>query len=101
VDHILRLGRMFAHERFAQFVLHLHDRLDRVGLVTGDSFAMPMTQEMLGDALGMSAVHINRTLHVMRREKMLRTTPGRWQILDRERMKTFASGEQGRLGEVH
>ncbi|MBL6938919.1 MAG: Crp/Fnr family transcriptional regulator [Alphaproteobacteria bacterium] len=101
VDHIVRLGSMYSHERFAQLVQDLHRRLDRVGMVTADSFAVPLTQEMLGDMLGMSAVHVNRTVQVFRREKILKTSPGRWQILDHDRLGLFASGEHGRLGTIH
>jgi hypothetical protein len=39
----------------AHLILELHERLSQVGLVHNRSFAMPVTQEMIGDALGLSA----------------------------------------------
>jgi CRP-like cAMP-binding protein len=63
---VLRLGRMNAQERIADFVLELRERLDLAGLVTADGFDAPLTQESLGDALGLTSVHINRTLRSLR-----------------------------------
>jgi CRP-like cAMP-binding protein len=63
---ILRLGRMTAQERLADFVLELRERLELAGLVTADGFDAPLTQESLGDVLGLTPVHINRTLRSLR-----------------------------------
>ncbi len=62
LDHLVRLGQMSAYERMAHLLLELHRRLARVGLVSGDTMPLPLTQEMLADLLGLSIVHVNRTL---------------------------------------
>ena len=92
LDHILRVGRMFAHERTAHLALDLYRRHESVGLCTAQSFAMPLTQDVLGDVLGMSTVHMNRTLQQLRRDGLLTTASGRWKILDMEKIQALASG---------
>jgi len=48
-------------------------RLRAVGLVNGQAFQMPVTQAELGDATGMSTVHVNRTLQELRRNGLIST----------------------------
>ena len=76
-DQIVRLGRQTACGRFAHLMLELRERLDRVGLADGDSFAMPLTQDVLDDVLGFSVVHVNRTVQQLRREELLDIRNGR------------------------
>jgi CRP-like cAMP-binding protein len=96
VDQLIRAGRMLSHERMAHLILDISRRHQRAGLLTGSSFAMPLTQEMIGDVLGMSTVHVNRTLQLLRREQILKTVGSRWQLLDFERLEAYAGGHQGR-----
>lgn len=65
---ITRLGRMNAQERIVDLSLELFDRLALAGLVSHNSYAMPLTQEGLGDVLGLTSVHVNRMLQVLRKE---------------------------------
>jgi CRP-like cAMP-binding protein len=65
---ITRLGRLNAYERIADLLLEFVERLTPIGLATNGSFEFPLTQEMLADALGLTPVHINRTLQSMRRD---------------------------------
>lgn len=71
LDHIVRLGRQSAYERVVHLLLELRERLEVVGLVKEESFRLPLTQEIMADALGLSIVHINRTLQQLRREGMI------------------------------
>lgn len=75
-DHLMRLGRLSAYERMAHLLLELHDRLDRVGQARDWRFTLPLTQEVLADALGLSIVHVNRTLQQLRREGLIDTHGG-------------------------
>ncbi|WP_419899112.1 Crp/Fnr family transcriptional regulator [Roseomonas sp. USHLN139] len=70
-DQVVRLGRQMAHERMAGLLLEFEARLTAAGLASGGCFAMPLTQEVLADALGLSVVHLNRTLQQMRREGLI------------------------------
>lgn len=65
---ITRIGRMNAQERIADLALELLDRLTLAGLAAHDSYAMPLTQEALGDVLGLTSVHVNRMLQVLRKQ---------------------------------
>lgn len=68
---IARVGRLDAYERLIDLMLELHDRLRLAGLADGGRFSLPLTQEMLADGLGLTSVHVNRTLQLMRREGVL------------------------------
>ena len=89
-NQIVRLGRQTAYERLIHLILELHERLQRVGLVEGNTFAMPLTQEMLADALGLSVVHVNRTLQQVRRDKLLEFRTGRVTLHQPELMRSLA-----------
>ncbi|PVX29332.1 Crp/Fnr family transcriptional regulator [Sphingomonas pokkalii] len=65
---ITRLGRLNALDRICDLMLEIHERLALADLVQGDSFEVPLTQEMLADALGLTPVHINRMLQQARRD---------------------------------
>jgi CRP-like cAMP-binding protein len=87
INHITRLGRQTAYERMANWFLEVDYRLSSRGLSSGGAFQMPMTQEALADALGLSVVHVNRTLQQMRREGRIELTRGRLSLLDREALR--------------
>lgn len=61
-EWMLNIGRRDARTRLAHFLCEFAARLDRQGCPPGQAYELPMTQEQLGDALGLTAVHINRTL---------------------------------------
>jgi CRP-like cAMP-binding protein len=67
-DQIVRLGQQDARERVLHLALELYGRLQAVGQVEGNTFACPVTRQVLAGALGMSLVHLNRTLHQVETE---------------------------------
>jgi CRP-like cAMP-binding protein len=71
VEHLVDLGRRDAAERMAHFLLELGARLALVGLGSKDGYACPLTQYLLADALGLSAVHVNRVLRQLREAGMV------------------------------
>jgi CRP-like cAMP-binding protein len=89
-DHIVRIGRLTAKERVLNLLLELHDRLDAIGLVKENTFRIPLTQEVFADALGLSVVHINRTLQQLRREGMLTVGRGTVTLQQRHKLATYA-----------
>ncbi len=89
-DQIVRLGRQTAYERMVHLLLELHARLKMAGLATPDTFALPISQEILADALGLSVVHTNRVLQQVRHDGLLETRSGQVKILDLEAMRTVA-----------
>ena len=84
LDQIVRTGRMQAHERMAHLLAELHWRHQRAGIGLGNGFVMPLTQETMGEALGLSTVHVNRVLQQLRREHSIRTAAGRIEIANAE-----------------
>jgi CRP-like cAMP-binding protein len=68
-DAALRLGQLSTEERVVDLLWELGERLRPLGLVYGDHFRIPLTQRHLADALGMSQVHLNRTLASLRRRR--------------------------------
>lgn len=87
LDHILRLGRLTAFERTAHLILELHDRMELVALAHGGRYPFALTQSQLGEALGLSLVHVNRTIQQLRRDGLIEMKSGWASILDRERME--------------
>lgn len=90
MEQVTRLGRHTAYERMANLFLELHHRCNIVGLVHGDGFIFPLTQESLGDLLGLSVVHVNRTLQLMRREGVIELKHGRLTLLNMDALKLAA-----------
>lgn len=86
IDQIVRNGRMLARERLMHLIGDLYDRHRRVGVLNGEPFVMPLTQEMFGDALGLSTVHVNRVLQQLRREQLVRTSLARVEVPIPERL---------------
>ena len=76
MDHIVRLGRLTALERLGHLLLNLYDRLAVVGRAAEGRYVMPLTQEVLADSLGLSVVHVNRTLQALRRMGLVRHDRG-------------------------
>lgn len=84
LDHMVRLGRQTAYERVAHFLLELQHRLQLSGLGDSQRFPLPLTQEIMADVLGLSIVHVNRTLQQLRREKLIELRSGVAILLRRE-----------------
>lgn len=89
-DQIVRLGRQTAYERVLHLLLEFRDRLLLVGLGQRDRFAMPLTQETLADALGLSVVHVNRTLQQIRRDGLIELRSGGVVLHDLENIEAMA-----------
>lgn len=90
LDHVVRLGCQNALERMAHLLLELYQRLARIGFVHNGSYPMPLTQDALGELLGLSLVHINRIVSQMRREKLATIHRGVVTITDFARLALLA-----------
>ena len=66
----LSMGRRSATERIAHMLCELSARLDAES--GGESsYAFPLTQEVIGDALGLTAVHVNRTMRTLQADGLI------------------------------
>ncbi|MFS0771999.1 Crp/Fnr family transcriptional regulator [Sphingomonas sp. 1P08PE] len=88
-DRLTSVGRMNAIQRLATLLL---DMLARLRVTAGgvvDSFDLPLTQTDLGDALGLTKVHVNRTVREMETRGMISRAGRRIRILDEAALVAF------------
>lgn len=85
-EQVLRIGRRSAYERTGHIIVELLHRLRLVGEAEQCSFELPLTQEILADTLGLSVVHVNRTLRRLRENGLLHISGDRVVISDLERL---------------
>lgn len=76
------VGATSAMERLTAFLLDLHHRLQAAGLAHAGCFDFPITQQQLGELLGMSTVHINRTFKSLDETGYISRGRGRIEVLD-------------------
>lgn len=70
-EWLLNIGRRNARGRLAHLLCEFACRMDALGPQGLDGYELPMTQEQLGDALGLTAVHVNRTLKALAAEGVI------------------------------
>lgn len=92
-EHIVDAGRREPLERLAHFLLEMLTRLQGIGDASEDSFVMPLSQEGIGDVIGLSAPHVNRMLAELKRDGLIAMTGHEVRILDRAALQI--------LGEFH
>ena len=86
------IGRLDAHARLCVLLLDIHDRLRHRELIGRATFNLPLTQEQIADHLGLTLVHINRTLRRLREEKIVLVERQVVIIQDIERLRELAQG---------
>ena len=86
-EALVNMGQRQAEERMAHFLCEMLTRLDAVGLVDANTFDLPLTQEELGETLGLSTVHVNRTLQKLRSRRLIAFDRKRAIVLDPAALK--------------
>ncbi|MEH3100020.1 MAG: Crp/Fnr family transcriptional regulator [Sphingomonas adhaesiva] len=81
-DRLAGVGRLSARARVAAVLLDIRDRMRRCDPTIGASFMLGLTQEEIGDATGLTAVHVNRMLRQLEEQGMIARTAGRVTVLD-------------------
>lgn len=89
-EHMVDLVTRTAEERIVLLVLDLFGRLGRLGLVEDQSFAFPLTQQHLADAVGLTQVHVNRVLRRLKECDFLGISHGRMHIKDLAGLRDIA-----------
>ena len=97
-ERLTDVGRRSALERVAHFLLELLTRLQTVGLAQARSFDLPLTQELIADALGLSLPHVNRTLRRLREDGLVAIAGQSVTIINIDALAALADFEQGYLG---
>ena len=90
VEHLVNIGRRSALERTAHFFMELAERLLLVGLATETEFRCPLNQYVIADALGLTAIHVNRVLRELRELNLLTVKSGTVSIHDLEALRKLA-----------
>ncbi len=91
VERLVGIGRRTAAGRIAHFFMELAERLTLVGLATETEFKCPLNQYVLADALGLSAIHVNRVLRVLREQGFLSIRSGTVIIHNPQRLGKVAN----------
>jgi len=89
-ERIVALGRRDAVGRVAYILCELVWRQQAIGLSNGSSVTLPLTQNELADTLGLTAVHINRVLQILRRDRLLTLEHRRLELLDIDKLADIA-----------
>jgi CRP-like cAMP-binding protein len=97
VEHLVNLGRRPADVRMAHFLLELATRLYLVGVGDRTGFTCPLTQYHLADALGLTAVHVNRVLRLLREAGLVTFQKGRVTFNDFNGLVALAGFDTGYL----
>ncbi|MFT6092053.1 MAG: CRP-like cAMP-binding protein [Sulfitobacter sp.] len=100
VEHLVNIGRRDAAERTAHFLLELGARLSLVGMGSKAGYACPLNQYLMADALGLSAVHVNRVLRTLRESGMVTVRDGFVTFDDYDRLVEFADFEPTYLDQI-
>jgi CRP-like cAMP-binding protein len=99
-EHLIDAARRSAYERVSHLLLELFVRLNGVQLTNDMTFSIPLTQELIADALGLTTVHVNRTLRALREDKLIAMDGHSVTILDFEALSLLSDFENSYLGET-
>lgn len=97
VEHLVSIGRRTAIERTAHLFMEFAERLSLVGLATEAEFKCPLSQFVLADALGLTAIHVNRVLRQLREGKLVTVRKGSVHIHDLSGLRKLAGFQGGYL----
>lgn len=86
-DRLTSLGRASAKARVAAFFLDIADRLRIADDNMTDSFELRLTQEEIGDAVGLTSVHVNRMIRQLEQEGLIARNNGTITLLDERRLQ--------------
>lgn len=81
-EWIFRMGRLGAEGRVAHLFCEIYARLEMVGLAKDGCYALPMTQPDLAEACGITGVHVNRVLRLLRERRLVTFRANTVEIID-------------------
>jgi CRP-like cAMP-binding protein len=89
-EWLVNIGRRPAEQRVAHLLCELLMRLQTVGLASGDSYELPITQGDLADTVGLTLVHVNRVLQRLRATGLITLRSRHLVINDAQALKAFS-----------
>jgi CRP-like cAMP-binding protein len=96
-EWVLNVGRRDAKARIAHMLCEFAARRDAAGLGSPEQFELPMTQEEIGDATGLTFIHVARMFHALEEEGVIARDNRRFQIIDWQRLKRVADFDSAYL----
>jgi CRP-like cAMP-binding protein len=89
-EWIVNVGSRDAYTRIGHLICEVFMKLKAVGITDGNSFDFPITQSEIGDATGLSTVHVNRSIMELRKDQLIILEKGRCTIPDLSRLEEAA-----------
>jgi CRP-like cAMP-binding protein len=89
-EWVVNVGRRDARSRIAHLLCEIARRLEVAGLAGQYGYELPMTQEQIADATGLTSVHVNRVLKGFDTEGLIKRDRRFIAIPDRERLREVA-----------
>jgi CRP-like cAMP-binding protein len=86
-EWVVNVGRRDSRARVAHILCEFSLRLEAAGLASNHRYELPMTQEQLADAVGLTSVHVNRVLKQLGEEGLIRRDRRSITIEDWNRMR--------------
>jgi CRP-like cAMP-binding protein len=96
-EWVLNVGRRDARSRTAHMLCEFAARREAAGLGSPEEFELPMTQEQIADATGLTAVHVNRMLRVLEEDGAITRERRQIRIVDWDRMRRIADFDRAYL----
>lgn len=93
LDRIRLLGRMDAKARIGHLLLEIMCRLRTTNRNMGCEFRLPLTQDEIGDAVGLTNVYVSRTLGELERDGFIHRSDGRVKILREDELRELTDFE--------
>lgn len=94
---ITSMGRRTSIERVAHLMCELYLRARNIGLTTETQLSLPLSQSLLADSLGMTAVHLNRVLKELRLSGAMSLQRGSLLITDAAKLVQIAGFDENYL----
>lgn len=96
----VNLGRRSASTRLAHLLLELRERQKTRGLADGACRPLPLTQQELGDALGITSEHINRMMRRLREQGIAHVDDRGLVVTDEKALRDQAAFDDAYLGRL-
>ena len=85
-DRLASIGRTAARARVSSLLCEIHARLNMLGLAENGAIQLPLTQEEIGDATGLTSVHVNRMMRSLVEDGLIERQGSQLRILDKARL---------------
>lgn len=85
-DRLASIGRTSARARVSSLICEIYRHLHILGIASNGSIQLPLTQEDIGDATGLTAVHVNRMMRGLVEDGLIERNGSTLRVLDEDRL---------------